>query len=282
MPKIRINVQPLTNTDRYTVLQNSKCLYLTPVFFLLFYMPNKWFQNWFNSPYYHILYHQRNNEEAEFFINNLCAFLKPAENARLLDIACGKGRHAIYLNKKRYDVTGIDLSEGSITFAKQFENDKLHFYVHDMRHLFYINYFDIAFNLFTSFGYFETEKDHVNALKSFRKSLKKDGILVLDYFNSEKIMKNLTHQEVKHIDGIDFYINKNIADGKIIKTITFKHDDTDYAFKEEVKAFTYTDFELMFKKSGFKILHHFGDYSLNPFNELQSDRLIFICKKADV
>ncbi|SDM10182.1 Methyltransferase domain-containing protein [Daejeonella rubra] len=242
-------------------------------------MPKKWFQNWFSSPYYHILYHQRNDEEAEFFIDNLCAFLKPAENFQLLDIACGRGRHSVYLNKKGYDVTGIDLSNASIKFAQQFENENLQFYVHDMRYTFYINYFNIAFNLFTSFGYFETEKDHVKALKAFHKSLKKSGILVLDYFNSEKIMRNLAHQEVKHVDGIDFYISKKIANGKIIKSISFEHKNKDFAFKEEVKAFTKGDFERMFEKSGFKILNHFGDYALNPFDENKSDRLIFICQK---
>ena len=244
-------------------------------------MPKKWFQNWFNSPYYHILYHNRNDEEAEYFIDNLCAYLKPSLNARLLDIACGRGRHSVYLNKKGYDVTGIDLSHLSIKYAKQFENQKLHFYVHDMRYLFYINYFDIAFNLFTSFGYFETEKDHVNSLKTFRKSLKKDGLLVLDYFNSQKIIKHLNQQEVKHVDGIDFNINKNIVDGKIIKSIVFEHKSKDYAFKEEVKAFTFADFQRMFASSGFKMVNCFGNYALEEFDELRSDRLIFICKKAD-
>jgi SAM-dependent methyltransferase len=244
-------------------------------------MPKKWFQNWFSSPYYHILYHQRNDEEAEFFIDNLCAFLKPAENFRLLDIACGRGRHSVYLNKKGYDVTGIDLSNASIKFAQQFENENLQFYVHDMRNSFYINYFNIAFNLFTSFGYFETEKDHVNALKAFNKSLKRSGILVLDYFNSEKIVRNLAHQEVKHVDGIDFYITKKVANGKIIKSISFEHKSKDFSFKEEVKAFSKSDFERIFEKSGFKVLNHFGDYALNPFNEIKSDRLIFICQKSD-
>lgn len=244
-------------------------------------MPKKWFQNWFSSPYYHILYNQRNDEEAEFFLDNLCAYLKPAANAKLLDIACGRGRHAVYLNKKGYDVTGIDLSNSNIKFAQQFENEKLHFYVHDMRYLFYINYFDLACNLFTSFGYFETEKDHVNALKTFRKSLKKDGILVLDFFNTNKILRHLTSQEVKNVDGIDFYISKKVSGGKIVKSISFEHKNKDYSFKEEVNAFTLSDFESMFKKSGFKVLNYFGDFSLNAFDENKSDRLIFICQKAD-
>ncbi|HCN82469.1 MAG TPA: SAM-dependent methyltransferase [Sphingobacteriaceae bacterium] len=244
-------------------------------------MPRKWFQNWFNSPYYHILYNQRNDEEAEFFIDNLCSYLKPAKDTRLLDIACGRGRHAVYLSKKGYDITGIDLSYANIKFARQFENEKLHFFLHDLRYLFYINYFDIALNLFTSFGYFETEKEHINALKTFRKSLKKDGILVLDYFNSEKILLNLTQQEVKHKDGIDFYITKKVTGNKIIKTISFEHKNKDYSFKEEVKSFSVQDFERLFKLGGFSTLKCFGDYALNEFDKTKSDRLIFICKKTD-
>ena len=245
-------------------------------------MSKKWYQNWFNSPYYHILYHQRNDDEAEFFLDNLLSYLKPGTDTRLLDIACGRGRHSIYLNKKGFDVTGIDLAYTNIKYAMQFENEKLRFFVHDMRYLFYINYFDIAFNLFTSFGYFDTEKDHVNSLKAFRKSLKKGGLLVLDYFNSEKILRKLTSGEVKHIDGIDFYISKDIVDGKIIKNIKFYHKHRDFNYQEEVKAFTLADFERMFKRSGFEIVRYFGDYALTDFDAEKSDRLIFICKKSDV
>jgi len=244
-------------------------------------MTKKWFHNWFSSPYYHILYHQRNDDEAEYFIDNLCALLKPDINSKLLDIACGRGIHSVYLNKKGYDVTGIDPSVSNIRFAQQFERENLHFYVHDMRYRFFINYFDFVFNLFSSFGHLDSERDHINALTTFNKSLKKDGILILDYFNTEKITRNLSAQEIKTIDGIDFYISKKVADGKIIKSISFEHKNKDYAFREEVKAFSYRDFERMFSQSGFTISHQFGDFTLNPFDENKSDRLIFICRKSD-
>ncbi len=244
-------------------------------------MPKKWFQNWFNSPYYHILYKKRDEEEAELFIDNLCAFLRPPAEGRMLDIACGRGRHAIYLNKKEYDVTGIDLSFGSIKFAQQFENKKLHFFVHDMRNPFYINYFNFAFNLFTSFGYFNTEKDHVDALKSFNKALRPDGILVLDYMNSQKIVNHLVTREIKEVDGIEFHIARQVIEGKIIKEIDFEHRNKRFAFKEEVKDFKTADFERLFAASGFSIERTFGDYHLNPFEVNTSDRLIFICKKIN-
>ncbi|MCZ4244888.1 class I SAM-dependent methyltransferase [Pedobacter punctiformis] len=243
-------------------------------------MQRKWFQYWFNSPYYHILYQQRNDAEAEFFIDNLTSFLNPATDSKMLDIACGKGRHSIYLNKKGFNVTGIDLSEQSIKYAKQFENEKLHFLVHDMRRLFYINYFDIALNLFTSFGYFDTEKDHVNALKTFRKSLNANGILVVDYFNTEKIIRNLNSNETKVLDHITFNIDKKVVDGKIIKKINFEDNHKTYNFEERVQAFSLQDFERMLTKAGMVIAKTFGSYALEDYNKENSDRLILICKKA--
>jgi SAM-dependent methyltransferase len=242
-------------------------------------MQKNWFHTWFNSPYYHLLYSSRNNAEAELFIDNLCAFLNPPANSKIVDIACGKGRHAIYLNKKGFDVTGTDLSYASIRFAKKFENQKLQFFVHDMRNLFYINYFDFAFNLFTSFGYFDKDADHINALKSFTKSLNKNGLLVLDYMNAEKIAQHLVPQEVKTVEGIVFNIERKITDGKIIKSIAFNAQQKQYAFTEEVKDFRLADFAKFFYAAGLEISNTFGNYNLDPFVAAQSDRLIFICKK---
>lgn len=242
-------------------------------------MQRKWFQYWFNSPYYHILYSQRNDEEAEFLIDNLTAYLQPAPGSKILDIACGRGRHSVYLQKKGFDVTGIDLSEQNIKYAKQFEQPHLHFFVHDMRKLGYVNYYDIAMNLFTSFGYFDTEKEHINALKSFRKSIKDDGRVVIDYFNASKILGHLIHRETKTIEGIDFDIQKSVSEGRIIKKINFEHKGKRFAFEEKVQAFILADFEQLFEKSGLTIKATFGNYKLDAFDVSKSERLILVCEK---
>jgi SAM-dependent methyltransferase len=244
-------------------------------------MSKQWFHNWFNSPYYHLLYNKRDQEEAEHFINKLCDYLKPPQNARLLDIACGRGRHAAYLNKKGYNVTGIDLSIENIHYARQFENPDLHFYVHDMRSLFYNDHFDVAFNLFTSFGYFETDEENIIALKNFRNALKTGGLLVLDYFNSNKVLETLIADSVKTVSNIDFYIHKKVESNKVIKTITFDDDGKSYSFMEKVSIFSPDDFTRFFKECGFEIMDIFGSYSLEQFDSDNSDRLIFICKKAN-
>ena|ERR1700744_592754 len=244
-------------------------------------MANEWFYDWFNSPYYHLLYNKRNNAEAEYFVNNLCAHLKPPPHSRLFDIACGRGRFSVYLNKHDYDVTGIDLSVESIRYAREFENDLLRFFVHDMRQLAYNSYFDMAFNLFTSFGYFKTDEEHIQTLTNFNRALKPGGLLILDYFNSIKVLDHLIPKEKKSINGVDFHIRKCVSDNKIIKNIAFEDKGKSYIFNEIVNLFTLDDFRGFFEESGFEIITNFGSYSLEKFNSNQSDRLIFICKKAN-
>jgi SAM-dependent methyltransferase len=228
-----------------------------------------------------LLYNKRDNAEAEYFINNLCARLKPHPDAKLLDIACGRGRFAVYLNKHGYDVTGIDLSIENIRYARQFENDSLHFFVHDMRQLSYHNDFDMAFNLFTSFGYFKTDEEHINSLINFNNALKPGGLLVLDYFNCNKVIQQLVGKEIKTVNDIDFHIQRMISGKKIIKTIAFEHENKSYTFKEMVSTFTVDDFKRFFEQSGFEIMTNFGSYSLEKFDVDHSDRLIFICKRSD-
>ncbi len=239
----------------------------------------QWFENWFDSPYYHILYQHRNFNEAELLIDNLIQLLKPAADSRFLDLACGKGRHSIYLNKKGYNVTGVDLSPESIAHASKFENESLQFYVHDMRKPFRINYFDYVLNLFTSFGYFENQRDDIATLDAVYKALKPNGVFVLDFLNVHKAASNLVPEESKIADGIKFTINKNIEDNFIVKDINFSDKGKEYHFQECVKMLTLDDFEKYFAAKKLKILHLRGNYQLEEFDVKTSDRLIIIAQK---
>lgn len=239
----------------------------------------EWFECWFDSPYYHVLYKNRDFSEAELFIDNLIQLLNPEKTNRFLDVGCGKGRHAIYLNKKGFDVTGIDLSKKSIACAKLSENETLHFYTHDMRKLFRTNYFDVAVNLFTSFGYFENERDNYAVINSVSKALKPNGIFVLDFMNSKKLINQLNCKETKTIEGIEFNISKTFENNFIVKKIDFKDKGKDYHFEERVKALTLNDFEKYFEANKLKIVHLRGNYKLEEFGEERSERLIIVAKK---
>ena len=238
-----------------------------------------WFSNWFNSPYYHTLYKNRDKKEAQFFINNLIQYLQVPKGSKLIDIACGRGRHAIYFNKKGMNVVGVDLSKNSIATAKQFENSFLMFDVHDMREVYKENHFDIATNLFTSFGYFDNENDNLKAITAISKNLKAEGLLIIDFMNEKQVITNLLYSEQKTIDGIVFNINRKVEEGRIIKDIAITDGTEKQQFQEKVKALTLADFSNFISKAGLKIIDIFGNYKLDDFNATTSDRLILICKK---
>lgn len=243
-------------------------------------MGKEWFESWFDTKYYHILYKNRDFTEAERFISNLIGFLKPKKNSKFVDVACGKGRHSLFIHKQGFDVTGYDLSEKSIIEASKNSKDGLKFYTHDMRQIFRTNYFDFALNLFTSFGYFKNVRDELNAMKATARNLKKNGTLVIDFLNSQKVIADLVAQESKIIDGINFKITRKIIDNQIIKEINFKDKGETFTFQESVKLLTIIDFKLYLQEVGLKVMHTFGNYNLDEFQE-NSDRLIIIANKIE-
>ena len=142
-----------------------------------------WFVDWFDTSYYHLLYQNRDEQEAERFIKNLMDFLDLPVESKLLDLACGKGRHSIYLNKLGYQVTGVDLSENSIAIANESSNETLQFITHDMREPRNETY-DAVFNLFTSFGYFEDSNEDLKCIDNISNALKSGGFFIQDYIIS--------------------------------------------------------------------------------------------------
>ena len=236
-----------------------------------------WFTDWFNTSYYHTLYKERNDDEAQLFMKNITSFLNLSKTTHILDLPCGKGRHSVFLNSLGYKVTGGDLAANSIKSAKKHENDTLSFKVHDMRQPFN-NKYDSVFNLFTSFGYFEDDKEDILILQNIKNGLNKDGYFVFDFLNAEKVKLNLVEKETKTVDNIIFNIKREIKNGFILKHIDFFADDKNHSYTEQVK---YLDLEKMtsyLEEVGFTIKNIFGNFDLDPFNTKTSDRLIIIAK----
>lgn len=241
--------------------------------------PAKWFENWFDSPYYHLLYQHRDEEEAGQFLDQLVQRLHLPAKSRVMDLACGKGRHSIHLHKLGYNVTGLDLSTSNIEACKKSENDTLHFYQHDMRNLFRVNYFDAVLNLFTSFGYFESVHENERVIKNAARSLTRGGYFILDFLNSHYVSSHLVPVAEKTIDGIRFLIRKKIHDGFLHKQISFEDSGQTYHYEEHLRLFYPEDFSLFFAHAGLSLLETYGDYSLHPYQAAHSPRLIFVTRK---
>lgn len=239
----------------------------------------EWFATWFNSPYYHILYKNRDDEEARKFIELLSNYLNLPKESKLLDLACGAGRHARVFHELGFNVSGCDLSENSIKEAIEDSPKDIHFFVHDMRNDLPEKY-DAIFNMFTSFGYFDDVCENMKVLRSTFKALNPNGKLIIDFMNCTKIIRDLKPVYELTIEDIYFHIRKEVRDGKILKTISFEDNGESHVYQEKVQVLYPSDFSELLKEAGFEIQAMFGNYQLSPFDENQSDRLILICHKA--
>jgi len=240
---------------------------------------SEWFEAWFDTKFYHMLYRHRDEDEARVFIDHLINFLGLDPKRKIQDLACGTGRHSIYLNSIGFDVTGLDLSENSINEAKTFENDLLHFEIHDMRNVYKAGEFDAVFNLFTSFGYFENEADNARVINAVYEGLKPGGIFVLDYLNSKTALEQLPGHEIKAIDGFRFEINKEYKNDRIVKEIHIEKEGRSMSYTESIYPFTEKELKQMLTNAGFQMKSCFGSYGLEKYDPETSDRLIMLAQK---
>lgn len=239
----------------------------------------QWFSSWFDTEFYHILYQDRDESEAQDFIERLTNYLELPKDELIVDLACGKGRHSITLNNLGFDVLGVDLSPNSIQEASKSNNERLHFLVHDMRLPIPGVKSQAVFNLFTSFGYFDSMEENEKVLHAVHSNLNKNGVLVIDFLNAVKTINELIKNEEKQLDTISFNIQRNFNGTHIIKQIDFHSDNEDFTFTERVQALKLEDFKLLFEKTGFELFSTFGDFDLSEYDTNSSNRLIMLARK---
>ncbi|MBK7762745.1 MAG: methyltransferase domain-containing protein [Bacteroidetes bacterium] len=241
----------------------------------------EWFEDWFDSPYYHLLYQNRSEKEAVDFVEKIVTHFSLQAGKRLLDLACGKGRHAIAFAKHPLDVTGLDLSAESIALALNHEKENLHFYVHDMRQVFRTNYYDVVTNLFTSFGYFKSPHDHLLAAQSIAKALKPGGLFIIDFINlipAQQHIKNHQNEEIIRGD-IRFDIERKYENGQFIKDIVVHDHEKSFCFSEKVNSFSFEELKAIFQKAGLQFEEIYGDYHLLTYDKNTSPRMILSFRK---
>jgi SAM-dependent methyltransferase len=238
-----------------------------------------WFHNWFGTKYYKLLYQHRDEVEAVSFLNNLISHLQLRPPAKILDVACGNGRHAMQLVRMGFDVAGFDVSELSIAEANSHEHRHAHFFVHDMRLPFPVEGFDLAQNLFTSFGYFQSEEEDIAVLWNIYNALIPKGLLVLDFLNAENVKRCLIPEQRFQLEGIRFKIFKMIRENLIVKDIYLTEGEQRFHFEESVKLLTFEDFQRYLQLCHFRIVEVFGNYELGIFEPDKSERLIIIAQK---
>ena len=240
---------------------------------------DKWFESWFDTQYYHLLYGHRDYDEAHDFVQRLIKYVNPPKQAHFCDLACGVGRHAKFIADLNYQVTGFDLSENNIKQANRISHPNLTFKVQDMRTPFGQGRFDYVLNLFTSFGYFETDEDHETTLLNVANSLKDDGVFIVDFLNTQVVRNSLVRSTEQTVGGVRFEIRRVLSEQHVIKEVKVTDGDQIHYYEERVRLFDLTDFDDMFEGVGLSRQVVFGDYNLGTFESASSPRMIMIAEK---
>ena len=242
-------------------------------------MTKSWFEDWFNTHYYFLLYQNRNNEEARAFLELLVRHLKIPAGTRVLDMACGKGRHSMVLADLGMKVCGIDLSPNSIKQASESAGPHLEFHVHDMRIPFAQEEFDVVVNLFTSFGYTDRDADDLNTLHAAFTALKPGGLFIQDYLNAGPVLKQLPQTDTVNREGIVFHTHKYLDMPFIIKEIEVTDAEEQHTYREQVKVYSAEKLTGLHQEAGFRVEAVFGNMELESFSEATSPRIIIISRK---
>ena len=243
---------------------------------------DQWYKDWFDTEEYLIVYRSRNEKEAGKLVDIILNNIEINPGSKVLDMACGTGRHSILFARKGFDITAIDLSKNLLSIARQAayeENLKINFIRSDIRHFSLTNDFSLAVNLFTSFGYFESDEENFLLIKNAFDHTHSPGYFVIDFLNRTFVEDNLVPEtNVEYRDRLIFQ-KRRIENDRVIKQITIRKNGTENVYHESVKMYSKEELSGLIRKAGFTIQSCFGDYSGNNFDLKTSPRIIIIARK---
>lgn len=252
-----------------------KCLY--GVFFAPF-STMACFNGWFSTRWYAMLYSHRDEQDAANLVLPLIAKGGLLPGQRVLDMGCGRGRHAQVLTTKGLQVTGIDLSAQSIQEAKHLVPQG-RFEVFDMREPFADGFFDAAVCLFTSLGYTNEAQDDQRAVNAAAKALKPGGLFVLELLNGSFAVNHLVEQESVAVEGVRFQVRRTLEGPGIIKHVRVEHDGGVEEFQERVHAWALPEVEAMVRKAGLQIFDVTDGSAMHGFDVLRSEQMVVWARK---
>jgi SAM-dependent methyltransferase len=242
-----------------------------------------WYEEWFGEEY-KLVYPHRNEAEAKEQIEFLKRHIHLPEGAKVLDLCCGCGRHAVEIDGLGYTVVGLDLSEELLDLActrASACNADINFIRCDMREIPYSNHFDLIVNFFTSFGYFDDDSDNVKVLTAIAKALKSGGKFLIDYMNPDSVAKSLVKRDEKDIAGGIHVIQERWIDEsprRINKKITLIRDGKESYYRESVRMYSYEEMMDMLSGAGLRLTETYGDFADSEYTK-DSPRMVLMGEK---
>jgi len=241
-----------------------------------------WWKKYFDDHYFDL--YSYTEKSALLEVESIIRMLNLKPPTRILDLCCGFGRHAIVLARQGYNVTGLDLSENILQYARQKAESlrvNLDLEKRDMRNIQYMNEFDAVINVFTAFGFFDSESDDLLVLQGVARALKPGGQFLIDTINREFVIQSQQSQSWNINDGtvileerfFDFFKSR-------LEIIHQLVDNKGQKRKLESSFRLYTLREMldMFCRYGLTLTDVYGDFDGSQYTS-KSPRMILVASK---
>lgn len=242
-----------------------------------------WYERSFGDDYL-LVYKHRDQRGAGRETEKLIAWLNLPSGAKVLDLCCGMGRHSIAFTEAGFEVTGVDLSDVLLREAKRNDSGRIVRWVRaDMRNLPLAGGFDAVVNLFTSFGYFHDDCEHVQVLREVARMLKPKGRFIIDYLNPAYMAAHLVPRSERVDENQLITERRVIEDGYVKKHITITEADgvgegadggRSREYMERIKLYSKEDFAAMLQEAGLILEQVHGDYGEDAYDPETSPRMI--------
>lgn len=236
------------------------------------------FNGWFGTPWYAALYSDRDVEDASAMALPIMGLGGLKGGQTLLDLGCGRGRHAEVFAQAGLRVTGLDLSETCIEAARV-RVPSARFEVFDFRKPYAQGRFDAAICLFNSLGYTGDRADDGAAVSCAAQALRPGGLFVLDLLNGEHARRHLVPREVRTLHGMRFIIEKELAGMELVKRITVEDEGTVHRFEERVHGWALAEAVDLVERADLVLEQCTDEACSAPYDPQRSRRMVLWARK---
>ena len=224
----------------------------------------QWWEDIYNRQIYFDLYEEADTRLAEKEVQQVVTLLHPPDQASILDLCCGYGRHSMQLAQGGFQVTGVDISEKQIQHAREAARKahaQLDFHVADARKLNFQGAFDLVLNMFVSFGFFDEENENKEMLQGVFRALKPGGKLLLDFWNREKEIRDfkpIACEKIKDVIILKEWRFDALAGRLHWKNTVIFPDGKRESWNNCIRAYTVAELKALVEEVGLKFEAVFG------------------------